>query len=213
MRSAFDGQLRELRDAMITMGAMCEEAIAKAAKSFLENDRTLAATVPALAEKIDRQEREIESMCLKLLLKQQPVAADLRTISAALKMVTDLERVGDQSADIAELTAMCRLPDAARTADLHDMALAVIRMVNASVEAFLHSDAVQAQAVIDSDDEADAYFDRIKHALIQEIRSDPAAGEYAIDLLMIAKYLERIGDHAVNIGKWILFSVNGQLGV
>ena len=211
MRSAFDGQLRELRDAMISMGAMCEEAIAKAAKSFLENDRALAATVPALAGKIDRQEREIEAMCLKLLLKQQPVAADLRTISAALKMVKDLERVGNQSADIAELTAVCSLPDAARTADLHDMALAVIRMVNASVEAFLHGDAAEAQAVIDSDDEADADFDRIKRALIQAIRTDPAAGDYAIDVLMIAKYLERIGDHAVNIGKWILFSLNGQL--
>lgn len=211
MRTAFDGQLRELRDAMISMGAMCEEAIAKAAKSFLENDLPLAAAVPALAEKIDRQEREIESMCLKLLLKQQPVAADLRVISSALKMVTDLERVGDQSADIAEIAKVCCLPEKAKSNEIHDMSLAVIKMVNDSVEAFLHSDAAEAETVIRYDDVVDGFFDRIKKSLIADLRQDPQAGEYAIDLLMIAKYLERIGDHAVNIAKWILFSISGRL--
>ncbi len=211
MRSTFDGQLKALNNAMITMGAQCEDAIAKAAKSFLENDKELAGKVPGIAERIEHSEREIESMCLKLLLMQQPVASDLRKISAALKMVTDLQRIGTQSADIAEIVLSCSFPDAMVAEVIHEMALATIKMVNDSIDAFLHADVEEARATIRYDDVVDGYFDEVKHKLIALLQSDPGTSEYAIDLLMITKYLERIGDHAVNIAKWVLFSILGDL--
>ena len=211
MHRMLDDQLETLKDEMITMGAMCEDAIAGAAKSFTENDAALGQKVTETAEKIDRKEREIESICLKMLLMQQPVAADLRKISAALKMVTDLERIGNQSADIAEIAAMGTVPEDVRSDTIHDMALASVKMVNESIEAFLHDDADEANSVIAYDDVVDGYFDDIKHKLVEHIKTVPQAGEYAIDLLMIAKYFERIADHAVNVAKWVIFSISGEL--
>lgn len=211
MRSVYDEQLKTLHDSLSTMSALCEDAIAKAAKALQNNDMPLAAEVHTVTEKIDRLEKDVQSQCLKLLLLQQPVAGDLRQVSAALKMVTDLERIGNQSADIAEIVQTGHLPDNAPKQALHDMALSVITMVNGSVEAFLKNDTQQAYDVIDSDDVVDKHFDGMKTLLISAIRGDADAGNYAIDLLMIAKYLERIGDHAANIAKWVIFSETGDL--
>ena len=211
MRSIYDEQLKTLHESLSTMSALCENAIAKAAKALQENDLELAAEVHGVTEEIDRLERDVQSQCLKLLLLQQPVAADLRTVSAALKMVTDLERIGNQSADIAEIVQTGALPDNAPKQALHDMALSVIKMVNGSVEAFLNNDTKQAHEVIDYDDVVDRHFDGMKELLIETIRSGHDMGSCAIDLLMIAKYLERIGDHAVNIAKWVIFTETGEI--
>ncbi|MCD7902210.1 MAG: phosphate signaling complex protein PhoU [Oscillospiraceae bacterium] len=211
MRTAFDGYLWELSTEMADIGALCEEAIDRAARSFLEGDLALAETLPGLSCTIDRKEREIESMCLKLLMRQQPVASDLRIISAALKMVTDMERIGNQSADIAEIVLTAEPPANERTGTYQHMALSVIRMVSDSVDAFLQSDAEKARAVIAYDDVVDKAFDDIKHQLIDGLRSQPQPSAYTVDLLMISKYLEHIGDHAVNIGKWVVFSVTGEI--
>ena len=171
MRNRFDEQLNELNSEMIRMGALCEEVIALAAKALDEGDRALAKKVAPLDTQIDQKERTIETLCLRLLLQQQPVARDLRQISAALKMITDMERIGDQAEDIA---------------DTH-----------------------LATQVVRSDDTVDRYFSDIKQSLITKISENPADGAYFLDCLMIAKYFERIADHAVNIAQWVIFSVTG----
>ena len=170
----------------------------------------MAESVPDLSCQIDRKEREIEAMCLKLLLQQQPVATDLRVISSALKMITDMERIGKQSADIAEIIALANIKDTDDTDDIHDMAVAVMKMVTDSIDAFVEKDAAVAKAVIKYDDVADGLFDKIKKMIIVHLGRPEADSEYVIDLLMIAKYLERIGDHAVNIANWVLFSITGN---
>ena len=195
MRSRFDEQLALLNKELIEMGALCEQVIALAAQSLTEGDTALAAGVSPLDEEIDRKEREIESLCLKLLLQQQPVARDLRQISAALKMITDMERIGDQAEDIAEIVALAK---------------ETIAMVTDSVDAYVKRDVPLAEKVIAEDDVVDDYFARVKKALISRIAADPADGEFALDVLMIAKYFERIGDHAVNIAEWVIFSVTGE---
>lgn len=212
MRSRFDEQLDLLNKEMITMGALCENAIAMSAKAVAEGDLTLTEPVFSLAEQIGQKEREIESLCLKLLLQQQPVAKDLRVISSALKMVTDMERIGHQSADIAEIVQMANLSPTGHTEDVHSMALAVIKMVSESIDAFVKKDAAMAQAVITYDDVVDDCFDRIKKLLIDRFSQPGIDGEQTIDLLMIAKYFERTGDHAVNIAKWVVFSITGSRG-
>lgn len=209
MRSKFDEQLELLHKELITMGALCENAIALSAKAAAEGDPLLCASVPALSEKIDQKEREIEAMCLKLLLQQQPVATDLRDISSALKIITDMERIGHQSADIAEIIGMAHVKATEDSRDVHAMAVAVIKMVTDSIDAFVKKDAGLAQAVIDYDDVVDGLFDMIRQQLASYLSGPEADGEYVVDLLMIAKYLERIGDHAVNIAKWVLFSITG----
>lgn len=209
MRSRFDEQLELLNKEMISMGALCENAIALSAKALLEGDTALTEKVADMLAKIDRKERDIENMCLRLLLQQQPVARDLRVISSALKMVTDMERIGDQSADIAEIVSMANITAADDTLHVRDMALAVIRMVTDSIDAFVRQDVDIARAVIAYDDVVDNCFDGIKKALIEYFGQPDADGEYALDLLMIAKYFERIGDHAVNIAKWVIFSITG----
>lgn len=209
MRSRFDEQLKLLNKELIEMGAMCEEVIALAAKALLEGDPSLAAKVAPLDTEIDQMERDIESMCLKLLLQQQPVARDLRQISAALKMVTDMERIGDQAADIAEIIAFLDGRSCENCTAIGEMGRATIKMVTDSVEAFVRRDTELAESVIRYDDVVDDYFLQVKTALIQMIASKPDDGEYALDLLMIAKYFERIGDHAVNIAEWVVFSVTG----
>ncbi len=210
MRSKFDEQLSTLNRELITMGALCENAIAKSAKALAERDLALARSVPDLSVQIDEKERQIEGLCLKLLLQQQPVATDLRVISAALKMVTDMERIGDNSGDIAEIITVAELTAADETEDISAMARAVIKMVTDSLDAFVAQDVAAAQAVIAYDDVVDGYFSKVKRLLIQRVRSAETDAEQALDLLMIVKYLERIGDHAVNIAKWVVFSITGD---
>lgn len=212
MRSRFDEQLAILNRELIEMGALCEEAIALAAKALTDKDKTMAAKVAAMDAEIDQKERNIESMCLKLLLQQQPVARDLRQISAALKMITDMERIGDQAEDISEIVITVDGRYAENSALLKGMAESTIQMVTESVDAYVKRDTALAQQVIKMDDIVDDYFDQVKAELISKIAGEPADGEYALDLLMIAKYLERIGDHAVNIAEWVIFSVTGRHG-
>ncbi len=209
MRSRFDEQLSLLNRKMIEMGAQCEELISQVATALLKGDVEGARIAKARGQEIDRMEREIESICLKLLLQQQPVAKDLRIISAALKMITDMERIGDQAEDIAEIIPFLDGKTGAEFADFKPMAKATCAMVTDSIEAYVKQDISLAQSVVDQDDIVDEAFDRMKDMLIHMISENKAAGEYAIDLLMIAKYFERIGDHAVNIAQWVEFSVTG----
>ena len=209
MRSRFDEQLKLLNKELIEMGAMCEEVIALAAKALLDGDGSLAQKVEPLDTEIDQMERDIEAMCLKLLLQQQPVARDLRQISAALKMITDMERIGDQAADIAEIILFLNGRSCENCAAIGEMGRATIKMVTDSVDAFVRRDTGLAESVIRYDDVVDDYFLKVKTALISLIAEKPDDGEYALDLLMIAKYFERIGDHAVNIAEWVVFSVTG----
>lgn len=212
MRSRFDEQLAILNRELIEMGALCEEAIALAAKALTDKDKSMAAKVAAMDAEIDQKERNIESMCLKLLLQQQPVAKDLRQISAALKMITDMERIGDQAEDISEIVITLDGRYAENSALLKGMAESTIQMVTESVDAYVKRDTALAQQVIKMDDIVDDYFAQVKAELISKIAGEPADGEYALDLLMIAKYLERIGDHAVNFAEWVIFSVTGRHG-
>lgn len=209
MRSKFDEQLALLNKELIQMASMCEEAIALSAKALLDGDPELAKKVIPVDVEIDSIERHIESMCLKLLLQQQPVARDLRQISAALKMITDIERIGDQAADIAEIIGYLGGRTVADCEYIGDMARAVIKMVTESVDAFVKHDITLAKSVIEYDNVVDDYFSKIKNSLITMISDKPSDGEYLIDLLMISKYFERIGDHATNIAEWVVFSVTG----
>ena len=209
MRQRFDGQLAALNRELISMGALCEEAIAVTARSVLEADRQLCGRVSALEEEIDQKEREIERVCLRLLLQQQPLAGDLRQISAALKMITDMERIGDQALDIAETAGFMGSLDEADAELFRRLARTVVAMVTDSVDAYVKRDSAAARAVAKRDDEADEVFQAIKLAMIDRLSQRPGDGEYALDLLMIAKYLERIGDHATNIAEWVEFAATG----
>ena len=194
---------------MTEMGGECEKIIALSGQALLEGDKNKAAKAREDGIKIDQMEREIESICLKLLLQQQPVAKDLRVISAALKMITDMERIGDQAEDIAEIITFLNGRTGEECHDIRLMAEATIKMVNDSIDAYVKRDVNLAKAVEDYDDVVDEAFLRVKKTLISMIAENSADGEYAIDLLMIAKYFERIGDHAVNVAEWVEFSVTG----
>ena len=208
MRNRFDTQLMELNNELIAMGALCENAIASSVKALLNGDVKLAASAIRIDQEIDRKEREIESMCLKLLLQQQPVASDLRLISAVLKMITDIERIGDQASDIAEIVTY--LPKiSGHNKHIEEMAQATIKMVTDSLDAFVRRDLTLAWSVIEYDDVVDNLFTACKKDLIADIANNPADGERVLDILMIAKYLERIGDHATNIAEWVEFSITG----
>lgn len=209
MRNRFDEQLALLKKELIEMGALCEEVIAKASEALTRGDVALAAKVAPLDAQIDRKERDIESLCLRLLLQQQPVARDLRKISAALKMITDMERIGDQAEDIAEIVTFLKGRTGQNDDLLREMARSTIKMVTESVDAFVKHDIMLAEKVVAYDDVVDNYFEQVKDELIARIAENPDDGEYALDLLMIAKYFERIGDHAVNIAEWVIFSVTG----
>ena len=209
MRNRFDEQLARLNKELIEMGALCEEVIALASEALTRGDVQLAAKIAPLDAEIDRKERTIESLCLKLLLQQQPVARDLRRISAALKMITDMERIGDQAEDIAEIITFLHGRTAESDALLREMARSTIKMVTESVDAFVKHDIMLAEKVVAYDDTVDNYFEQVKGGLIARIADNPDDGEYDLDLLMIAKYFERIGDHAVNIAEWVIFSVTG----
>lgn len=210
MRNHFDEQLATLNNELTRMGAMCEEAISAASKALTAGDTKLAGQVLSLDGEINRMERTIETLCLKLLLRQQPVAGDLRKISAALKMITDMERIGTQAADIAEIITFLDGRTGAECEYIRFMAEATIQMVTESIDAFVEQNAVLSSKVIDHDDVVDDLFLQVKASLIQMIAEKPADGGYALDLLMIAKYFERIGDHAVNIAEWVVFSVTGK---
>ena len=209
MRSRFDEQLAQLNKQLIEMGALCEEVISMASRALMDGDLPLAAKVAPLDAEIDQKERDIENLCLKLLLQQQPVAKDLRQISAALKMITDMERIGDQAEDIAEIIKFLNGRTVENGALIREMASAAIKMVTESVDAFVKHDIMLAEKVVSDDDIVDRYFDQVKQKLIERIAQQPVDGEYALDLLMIAKYFERIGDHAVNLAEWVIFSVTG----
>ena len=209
MRSRFDEQLALLNKELIEMGALCEEAIALAAQSLDAGSRALAKKVAPISSEIDQMERDIESRCLKLLLQQQPVARDLRQISAALKMITDMERIGDQAEDIAEIVPHLNGHAAAECNQIRSMAKETIRMVTDSVDAYVKHDVDLARSVLSYDDIVDNYFDSVKKTLIEMVAQNPEDGEYALDLLMITKYFERIGDHATNIAEWVIFSITG----
>ena len=210
MRNRFDEQLRELNCQLIEMGAICEEVIAMAAKALIENDLQLAEKVSVTGAEIDRLEREIETRCIKLLLHQQPVAKDLRQISAALKMITDMERIGDQAEDIAEIVKCLNHPYRRGTAHIHEMAQATIKMVTDSIDAYVKRDLELAKSVLVYDDVVDEYFIQMKEDVIGLIKKNGSDGEFALDLLMISKYFERIGDHATNIAEWVIYSVTGE---
>lgn len=209
MRNRFDSQLEKLNLELITMGALCEDAISASVKALLDGDETLLEKVFAADAEIDQKERDIEAICMKLLLQQQPVAGDLRVISSALKMISDMERIGDQASDIAEITKFVKNSDVKSKVHIKDMATAAIKMVTDSVESFVKKDIELASAVMKYDDKVDNLFDCVKDELVRLIAADSENGEYCIDLLMIAKYLERIGDHAVNIAEWVEYSITG----
>ena len=210
MRNRFDEQLFELNREIIEMGAMCEEAIASAAKALSTGDMKLAAKVCENSSAIDQMERDIEGRCMKLLLHQQPVARDLRQISAALKMITDMERIGDQAEDIAEIVTFLNGHTMEGMELIEEMARATIEMVMSSVDAFVKKDVELAEKVIAQDDVVDDYFSKVKCGIITLIEENSADCEFALDLLMISKYFERIGDHATNIAEWVIYSVTGK---
>jgi len=211
MRNKYNEQLEKLNNMLVEMGAVIETAIATVVQALKEQDIEVAKKVIALEKEVDLKEKEIEALCLKLLLLQQPMARDLRLISAALKMITDMERIGDQAADIAELAIF--LASAPYIKDLEhipQMAEATVKMVSSSIDAFVKKDLELAKSVILYDDVVDELFEVIKHELVDLIRSDSKNGEQAMDFLMIAKYFERIGDHAENIAEWVVFSMTGK---
>ncbi|MCL2169210.1 MAG: phosphate signaling complex protein PhoU [Defluviitaleaceae bacterium] len=211
MRSKFDRQLVQLNDMLQDMGAHIERAIAMVKQALLDSDVGIANKIIELEDDIDQKEKEIEALCLKLLLQQQPVAKDLRLVSAALKMITDMERIGDQATDISEIVVEgAIIPDSIKKEQFAQMADATIEMVSKSIAAFVEQDLQIAKYVIKRDDKVDDLFDDIKKSLIDLIHADSENGEQAISLLMIAKYFERIGDHAVNIAKWARFSITGR---
>ena len=209
MRNRFDEQLFELNRELIEMGAMCEEAIAMTAKALSTGDMDLARKVRENGSSIDQMERDIENRCMKLLLHQQPVARDLRQISAALKMITDMERIGDQAEDIAEIILFLHGHTMKGVERIEDMARETIKMVTESVDAFVRKDVTLAQQVISYDDTVDELFCRMKRDIMTLLAANPDDGEFALDLLMVSKYLERIGDHATNIAEWVIYSITG----
>ena len=211
MRNRFDRQLVQLNNELIEMGGMIEKAISDTVKALVNQDIELASNVIEYDEEIDHQEREIEQLCLKLLLQQQPVAKDLRLISAALKMITDMERIGDHATDISEITIELSKESYIKKLDhIQQMAKETMVMLVQSVQAFVNKDMDKARTVIVHDDVVDDLFNKVKAELIAMIHEDVNAGEQASDLLMAAKYFERIGDHATNISEWVIFSITGQ---
>lgn len=210
MRNRFDMQLELLNERLIHMGELCGVAIERATEALSNGDLEQAKAVIKADEEIDQMEKDIEQLCLKLLLQQQPVAKDLRQISAALKMITDMERIGDQAADIAEIIISEKWTEKSELSNISVMSEAVSGMVRDSVRAYVDKDLALAQDVMDADTEVDRMFDDNKEKLIAFIAENKGDhGKKLIDLIMITKYLERIGDHATNIAEWVEFSITG----
>lgn len=211
MRNRFDEQLEQLNVGLIKMGALCEESIACAVKAlFDEKTSEMITKVNDNEEETDHMEHDIEALCMKLLLHQQPVAKDLRCVSSALKMISDMERIGDQSQDIAEIAGFVHSTELAGKVHISDMANEAISMVTMSVDSFVRKDVKLAKSAIEADDKVDARFLEVKRELIELVRSDSGDAEYFMDLLMAAKYLERIADHATNIAEWVVYSITGE---
>jgi len=209
MRKRFDEQLEELNQEMQEMGNMVEDSIQKAIEALLKQDEELAQSVMEADALVDQKQKEIESICFTLLMQQQPVASDLRVISAALKMVTDMERIGDHAADISEMTLhLAKEPYIKNLDHIRQMATETTWMLIQSIEAYVEKDTKKASGVIAHDDIVDELFADTKRELIELIHVDKNNGEQATDLLMVAKYFERIGDHATNLAEWVIFSID-----
>ena len=209
MRNKFETQLDLLNNSLISMGALCENSIANAVKALQNNDLILARDVMESVKEINQKEKDIESQCLRLILQQQPVASDLRLISSILKMITDMDRIGVQAGDIAEIVTYTDLSASNDSTNIADMSEATIKMVSESIDAFVKRDLDLAHRVINYDDVVDDLFTKVKNGIVSLIVDDKKHGEQAVDTLMIAKYLERIGDHAANIAEWVVFSITG----
>lgn len=210
MRNRFDVQLLQLNNELIIMGALCEDAISKVSKYLSENKEELKEAVFETDRQIDQKEREIENLCMRLLLQQQPVAGDLRIISSALKMISDMERIGDQASDIAEIVHFVNESGIGSKVHIADMARSTIKMVTDSIDSFVKKDVNIAYEAIKQDDTVDGLFIKVKNELIDGVKSEADNAEALIDLLMIAKYFERIGDHAENIAEWVIYSLTGK---
>lgn len=211
MRSKFDEQLNMLNQEMMHMGAMIEDRIQKAIEALIDRNEELATEIMESDNEVDREQKIIENICFNLLMQQQPVARDLRVISAAMKMVTDMERIGDHAADISEITIMmAKISCVQQLDDIRKMATETVIMLIQSIEAYVEKDMEKAQKVIAHDDIVDDLFDKNKSEIIEMIHKDPSCGEQAADLLMVAKYFERIGDHATNIAEWVIFALDDK---
>lgn len=211
MRTKFESELRTMHESLIQMASLAERAISSTVQALKNMDEALAHQVMENDDQIDQLEKEVERRCLRLLLQQQPVASDLRNVSTALKMITDLERIGDQAADIAEVTLfLCKNRNFQMPEGMSEMAVAAIKMVRGAIDAFVEGDLDKARFVIDYDDVVDRAFLRTRDELIQQVKQSVGDAEQSMDLLMIAKYLERIGDHAVNTAEWVVFSLTGS---
>ena len=209
MRMHFDQQLEELNLELIKMGALCERAIRRAADQLLNEKENEVQAVERIEDEINHKERDIENLCMKLLLQQQPVAKDLRMISSALKMISDMERIGDQAQDIADMSRFVKVQEIAHKMNIGKMAEATIKMVTESIDSFVKKDLDSAAAVVKYDNVVDDLFLKVKTELPKLLQQDPQNAEYYIDLIMVAKYFERIGDHAENIAQWVEYSITG----
>ena len=210
MRNRFDQQLEKLNVELVTMGALCEDALTYAIRALFDRESDMAERAEEAEKQIDQMERDIESICMRLLLQQQPVARDLRVISSALKMIGDMERIGDQAADIAEIVKYLDEEEVPNLGHLREMSDFAAGMVTASINSFVRQDLNLARKVILDDDVVDGYFEKVKEALIGIIAEGDRAGAFQLDILMIAKYIERIGDHATNIAEWVVYSITGE---
>ena len=211
MRARFDEQLVQLNDSLIEMGGMVQRAIADANRALIERDEVLARSAIAMDDDIDNQEKEIESLCLKIIMQQQPVAGDLRLVSSVLKITTDLERIGDHAADISEITLRLSGQPVVELRDYFpQLAGATAKMVAETIEAFVKKDLDLARGVITYDETVNGLFKKVKKVLVELIRQNADHSDQAIDLIMIAKYFERIGDHAANVAEWVIFSLTGM---
>ena len=210
MRNRFDQQLEKLNVELVTMGALCEDALTYAIRALFDRESDMAERAEEAEKQIDQMEREIGAICMRLLLQQQPVARDLRVISSALKMIGDMERIGDQAADIAEIVKYLKEDDVPNLRHLREMSDFAAGMVTASINSFVRQDLDLAKKVILDDDVVDGYFEKVKEALIGLIADGDIDGAFLLDLLMIAKYIERIGDHATNIAEWVVYSITGE---
>ncbi len=209
MREHFEEELSKLSNALVEMGALCEDAISCAVKYLLKNDAQMKENAAEAEKQIDQKEREIETMCMRLLIQQQPVATDFRMITSALKMISDMERIGDQALDIAEIAEYVT-DDIKSKINIKEMAETTVKMVMNSVDSYVRKDIDIANSVIGLDDTVDALFGKAKSELINVIRTENENAEGLLDLLMVAKYFERIGDHAENIAEWVIFAVTGN---
>ena len=210
MRNKFDEQIDKLNNELIIMGALCEEGINGCVRLLGSNDKNIKEDIIDIERKIDQKERAIEDLCMRLLMQQQPVASDLRMISSALKMISDLERIGDQAADIAEIVEFAYGSGLQTEIHIIDMAKATSKMVTDSIDSFVKKDMELAKKVIKEDNIVDDYFDTVKKELINTIQNNSAKAEVIIDLFTISKYFERIGDHAENVAEWVLYSITGE---